>query len=96
MEGFTIFDIDRDILKMTLNQYVPADAIDSFISFLDVISRIGNFDHAVHDVWKNAGKNFKLGKKDLNLVALPLAQLICSAHADKLPTEEEFNNLARP
>lgn len=94
LEGFTIFDIDRDILAMTLNQYVPADAVDSFLAFLEVISKIGNFDQAVHDIWHNGGKNFKLSKKDLNLVALPMAQLVCSAHADKLPTEEEMNNLA--
>lgn len=94
LEGFTIFDIPRDILAMTLNQYIPSDAIDSFLAFLDVISKIGNFDQAVYDVWNNGGKNFKLNKKDLNKITLPIAQLICSAHADKLPTEEEFSNLA--
>lgn len=94
LEGFSIFDIDRDIICMVLNQYVPADAIDSFMAFLDVISKIGNFDQAVLDVWKNGGKNLKISKKDLNLVALPLAQLICSSHADRLPSEEEFNSLA--
>ena len=94
LEGFSIFDIDRDILAMTLNQYVPSDAIDSFLAFLEVISKIGNFDAAVHDVWQNGGKNFKLDKKDLNKITLPVAQLICSAHADKLPTQKEFENLA--
>lgn len=94
LEGFSIFDIDRDILAMTLNQYVPSDAIDSFLAFLEVISKIGNFDAAVYDVWQNGGKNFKLDKKDLNKITLPVAQLICSAHADKLPTQKEFENLA--
>ena len=94
LEGFSIFDIDRDIIAMTLNQYVPSDAIDSFLAFLEVISKIGNFDAAVHDVWQNGGKNFKLDKKDLNKITLPVAQLICSAHADKLPTQKEFENLA--
>ena len=94
LEGFTIFDIDRDILAMTLNQYVPSDAIDSFLAFLDVISKIGNFDAAVHDVWQNGGKNFKLDKKDLNKITLPVAQLICSAHANSLPTQKEFENMA--
>lgn len=93
LEGFTIFDIDKDILAMTLNQYIPSDAVDSFLAFLHVISKIGNFDAVVHDVWKNGGKNFKMDKKDLNLITLPLAQLVCTAHADKLPTEEEFKNL---
>ena len=39
-------------------------------------------------------KNFKVSKKDLNLVSLPLSQLVCSAHSKDLPTEEEFVNLA--
>lgn len=94
LEGFTIFDIPRDILAATLNQYVPSDAIDSFLAFLDVISKIGNFDAAVYEVWQNGGKGFKIAKKDLNKITLPIAQLICSAHADKLPTEKEFENLA--
>ena len=38
LEGFTIFDIDKDILAMTLNQYIPSDAVDSFLAFLHVIS----------------------------------------------------------
>ena len=93
LEGFTIFDIDRDILAMTLNQYVPAKAVDSFLAFLEVISKIGDFDAAVRDIWKNGGKKFKLAKKDLNKISIPLAQLICSSHSDKLPTEKEFESL---
>ena len=93
LEGFTIFDIPRDIIASTLNSCIPSDAIDSFLAFLDVIQKIGNFDEVVYDVWNNGGKNFKISKKDLNLVTLPLAQLICSAHADKLPTGDEFANL---
>ena len=94
LEGFTIFDIPTDIIAMALNECVPATAVDSFLGFLDVIRKIGNFDDAVYDVWQNGGKRFKLDKKDLNKVTLPLAQLICSAHSDKLPTADEFKNLA--
>lgn len=94
LEGFTIFDIPTSILQMTLNKYIPADAIDVFVSFLNVIRSIGDFDQVVYDVWKNGGKNFKINKRDLNKVALPLAQLVCTSHNDKLPTEDEFNNLA--
>lgn len=94
LEGFTIFDIPREILAMTLNQYIPADAIDSFLAFLDVIGKIGDFDRAVYDIWQNGGKGFKINKKDLNIITLPIAQLVCSAHADKLPTEKEFENLS--
>jgi hypothetical protein len=78
---------------MTLNQYVPAKAVDSFLAFLEVISKIGDFDAAVRDIWKNGGKKFKLAKKDLNKISIPLAQLICSSHSDKLPTEKEFESL---
>lgn len=93
LEGFTLFDIPRDILAMTLNQYVPAQAVDSFIAFLDVISKVGNFDQVVRDIWKNGGKNFKLSKKDLHLVSLPISQLVVTAHGQEFPTAEEFENL---
>ena len=92
LEGWSIFDIPRNIIAMTLNSYVPASAVDGFLAFLEVISSIGNFDDAVRSVWQ--GGDFSLDKKKLNLVSLPLAQLICTAHADKLPTTEEFENLA--
>lgn len=93
LEGFTIFDIDTDILAMTLNQYVPAQAVDGFLAFLSVISKIGDFDSVVRDIWRNGGKNFKLDKKDLNKISIPIAQLICSSHSDKLPSEKEFESL---
>jgi hypothetical protein len=94
LEGFTIFDIPTRIIQRALNGEVPAQAVDGFVAFLDVIKRIGNFDDVVYDIWKNGGKNFKVSKKDLNLVSLPLSQLVCSAHSKDLPTEEEFVNLA--
>lgn len=92
LEGFTIFDIPKRIIARTLNTYVPASAVDSFMAFLEVIQGIGNFDRVVEDVWMG-GKGIKLDKKNMNKIALPLAQLICTAHAEKLPTEEEFVNL---
>lgn len=93
LEGFTIFEIPDRIICRALNGCVPAQAVDAFMAFLSVISKIGNFDQAVYDVWKNAGKNLKINKKDLNKITLPLAQLICSAHSDNLPTKEEWENL---
>lgn len=93
LEGFTIFDIDRSDLAFVLNQYVPAKAVDGFLAFLEVISHIGNFDAAVRDIWRNGGKNFKLDKKDLNKITIPIVQLICSSHADKLPTAKEFESV---
>lgn len=94
LEGFKLFDIPRDVLASTLNEYIPADAIDSLLAFLDVVQSIGNFDQVVRDVWQNGGKNLKIDKRNLNKVALPLAQLVCTAHNDKLPTGKEFENLA--
>jgi hypothetical protein len=95
LEGFTIFDIPTRIIQRALNGAVPASAVDSFISFLDVIKRVGDFDSVVHSVWQNGGKGFKIAKKDLNLVSLPLAQLVCTAHSKELPTAKEFENLAK-
>lgn len=95
LEGFSIFDIPRSIMARTLNQYVPAQAVDSFLAFLEVVSKIGNFDNAVKEVWSNEGKGLKISRKDLHLVALPLSQLIVAAHNDSLPTEEEFTSLCK-
>lgn len=94
LEGFKIVDIPRRIVARALNKCVPASAVDSFLAFLDVIEKIGDFDAAVYDVWKNSGKTFKVDKKNLNLIAVPIAQLICTAHAHSLPTKEEFESLA--
>lgn len=93
LEGFTIFDIPRRILGRTLNQYVPAEAVDSFIAFLEVIEKVGNFDAAVKDIWKNGGKNFSISRKDLHLVSLPIAQLVVTAHSQDYPDQKEFENL---
>lgn len=90
LEGFTIFDIPRDIIAMTLNSYVPASAVDSFMAFLNVIKNIGNFDAAVAGVWKKGV--FDIDKKNLDLVKIPFSQLLCTAHADSLPTTKEFSN----
>ena len=94
IEGFKIFDIPHDIIKYALNTCIPKQAVDSFMSFLAVVEKIGNFDQAVYDVWQNGGGNLKIDKKHLTKVALPLAQLICCAHCDKLPTKEEWENLS--
>lgn len=95
LEGFKIFDIPKEIIREALNECVPATAVDSFMAFLEVVEEIGDFDKAVHDVWNNGGKNFKLDKKNLNKITLPLAQLICTAHANSLPTKEEWENLCK-
>lgn len=96
LEGFTIFDIPNRIIQRTLNSSgIPATAVDNFMAFLEVIRGVGNFDQIVYDVWKNGGKGFKVDKKTLNKIILPLGQMICSAHADSLPTTEEFKNLSQ-
>lgn len=95
LEGFTIFDIDRDIIASALNECIPAQAIDGFLAFLDVIQKIGDFDRAVDAVWNKDGKGFSIAKKDLNKVTLPIAQLVCTSHNTSLPTEKEFESLAK-
>lgn len=93
LEGFTIFDIPDPIIARALNGCVPKAAVKEFMSFLSVVKRIGDFDKAVYEVWQNNGAGLKIDKKDLNLVTLPLAQLICSAHADSLPTAKEWESM---
>ena len=93
LEGFTIFDVPRQKIAMTLNKYVPRVAVDSFLAFLDTVGKIGDFDKAVEAVWKNGGQGLKVSKKDLQLISIPLAQLIVSSKAGELPTEEEYASL---
>lgn len=95
LEGFNIFDIPTNVIQRALNGCVPKSAVDGFMAFLNVISKIGNFDQAVHDIWKNDGKGFNINKKHLNLVALPLAQLVCCAKSGSLPTVKEFESLTK-
>jgi hypothetical protein len=94
LQGFTIFDIPNNIIGRVLNKYVPSSAVDSFIAFLSVIHSIGDFDRVTADIWKNGGKSVKISAKDLMKIALPLAQLIITSHADSLPNDKEFENLA--
>lgn len=94
LEGFNIFDLDAEDILFTLNKYVPAAAVDAFWAFLQTIRKIGNFDAAVQSAWQNSGAGLKIDAKDLVHVALPLAQLVVTAHKDKLPTQEEFESLA--
>lgn len=94
LQGFTIFDIPTNVIGRVLNKYVPTSAVDSFIAFLSVIHSIGDFDRVCNDIWKNGGKSVKISAKDLMKIALPLAQLIITSHADTLPTDKEFENLS--
>lgn len=101
LEGFKIVDIYREepeILRLALNSCIPAEAVESFISFLDVIKTLGDkgggFDNVVKSIWSK-GTAPKISAGDLNKVALPLSQLIIASHSNKLPTEQEFTNLAK-
>lgn len=91
LEGFSILDIDPNIIGMALNTCIPREAVESFMAFLKVIRSVGNFDEAVYNVWN--GKDFKVDPKTLKTVALPLAQLLITAHSEKLPSEKEMTNL---
>ena len=93
LEGFNISDIPDRIIRRQLNMFVPKQAVGAFMAFLEVIRGIGDFDRAVYSIWQQGGKGFKLNKKDLNKIALPIAQLIICAHSKELPTKKEWDNL---
>jgi hypothetical protein len=93
LEGFNINDIPERIIRRQLNMFVPKQAVGVFMSFLSIVKGIGDFDRAVYSIWQEGGKGFKLNKKDLNKIALPLAQLIICAHSKELPTKKEWDNL---
>jgi hypothetical protein len=93
LEGFNIVDIPERIIRRQLNMFVPKQAVGGFMAFLEVIKGIGDFDRAVYSIWQQGGKGFKLNKKDLNKIALPIAQLIVCAHSKELPTKKEWDNL---
>lgn len=95
LEGFTIFDIPRNIIGRVLNQYIPKTATDAFMAFLEVVSKVGDFDQVVKDIWSKGGTNVKIDKKSLHLISLPLAQMIVSAHSHALPTEKEMESLCK-
>ena len=94
LSGFNICNIPTRIIQRQLNTCIPAQAVDAFVAFLDVISKIGDFDRAVDAVWNNNGKGFSIAKKDLHKITLPVAQLVCTAHNTSLPTEKEFESFA--
>ena len=95
LEGFTIMDIDEVILKRTLNQYVPAEAVDSFWAFLKVMMDLSssgtNLDEVLTSVWKTGQPKLKI--RNMGLVALSLAHLVVNAHGAATPTAQEFDKL---
>jgi hypothetical protein len=95
LEGFTIFDIPDSIIKRALNSRVPKCAVDCFMSFLEVVRGIGDFDIAVYEVWNNEGKGLSIDKKNMSKITMPLAQLICTAHAESLPTKKEWESCCK-
>lgn len=96
LEGFTIFEIPSDIISLTLNQYVPSEAVDSFMAFLEVVGAVqasqGSFDVFCENVWKK-GKSASIKKTDLYKILVPLSQLLITSHQTELPTDKEFENL---
>lgn len=92
LEGFKILDIPLPILKRALGGNIPATAVKSFLAFLEVIRKMGNMDQALAAVWQGKGKLPNIKPSDVGLVALPICQLLCTAHSDSLPTEKEFEN----
>ena len=92
LEGWNIFDIPDRILKRTLNLYVPSNAVEGFMSFLRILQAAGDVRQISEDIW--AGKKIATDLSTIKKAAIPLSQVIVTMHADQLPTEEEFINLA--
>lgn len=98
LEGWTINDIPEDIIGRCLNKYIPLTAVDSFLGFLKVIGRMGPaFENNVSEVWETGRFPFRIDRKEMPLVAIPLAQIIISkrASAGDMPTHDEFVNLCK-
>jgi len=91
--GFTLAELPNKVITRALGGFIPSSVIDSFIAFIDVIRKIGDFDIAVKGIWQGHPIN-NLDPKDLRKIALPFAQLLVTSHANKFPTAEEFENLA--
>ena len=45
-------------------------------------------------VWVDGSKAFKLSENEITNRSIPIAQLVCQSHANELPTQQEFENLA--
>ena len=96
LEGWTINDIPTNIIGRCLNKYIPATAVESFMGFLSIIKELGhNFDRDIESVWSTGKFPFNINPKKMPLVAIPVAQIIISSHADKMPTGDEFTNLCK-
>ncbi len=94
LEGMSIFDIPENILKQVLNTYVDRAGADSFVAFMKLIKEVGDLNKSIESVWKKNGSQIPLKDKGrLKKIAIPLAQVIVSAHRDELPTEKEFTSL---
>ena len=93
LSGYKIFDLPKDVIREALNASIPATAVDAFMAFYELIDKVGNIEMFCNDVWKNGGKKFKVSARDLNVIGLPLCQIVLNSHSDKLPTEKEMTNL---
>lgn len=90
----TIMNIPPEMIRIAFQGNVTNDACESFLAFLNVISSVGDFDSVIEGVWKTGGAGLRVDSKIIRKVALPLSQLIITAHPE-LPTSEEMTNLAK-
>ena len=96
LEGFDLINYyheDPGMIRTALNEYIPWAAVDAFMGFIDLISKAGDLESITDKIWNSGGRGVKISTKTLNEIALPLSQLIMTAHIGKLPTEQEFESL---
>ena len=93
LEGWNIFDIDDAIIEDVLGAYVPSNAIECFMSFLRILQSVGDVKQISEDIW--AGSKIPVDLSTIKKAAIPLAQVIVTMHANTLPTDDEFINLAK-
>lgn len=90
-EGWDILDIPSRIVGRYLGQYIPPQAVDTFLAFLGVIKSVGSMDEFAEGVWSK-GKGKLKDPKVLDMIPSQICQILI-ASKQELPTEKEMVNL---
>lgn len=89
-----VLSIPTEAIKAILNESIPAKAIDSFVTFLELIKKVGSIETYTNQVWSK-GSAPKVAAKDMNIICGYIGQTVCASHYDELPTEKEFDNFVK-
>lgn len=91
-EGWDILSIKPAVIGRVLNQFIPPQAIDSFLAFLGVIRGVGSMDEFAAAVW--GGKKPKVkDNKVFDMIPFQICQILITSRKDSLPNEKEMVNL---